>query len=85
MLVAMNVADRALEVSYRASYHITTTVPVTGSTVTVGMNWDRFPSLKLSSSESSFTWTGWLQVAPPSSEETRKMSVFVPLPPVYAR
>ena len=43
---------------------MTPTVPVTGSTATVGMNWERLPSEKLSWTESSLTLTAALAENP---------------------
>jgi len=82
------VATRAFEASPRASYHITTTEPVSGSTVTVGMNCDRLPSVKLSVIESVLRLRGCPpcspfgenQLVPLSSEATSRMFVFEPAP-----
>src|SRR5262245_1029513 len=52
MLVVRKVATRAFEASKRASYHVITRVPVTGSTASCGMNWERSPSEKPSAAES---------------------------------
>src|SRR5262249_22802511 len=57
-LVAMYVAARASDASNDASYHMTTTVPVVGSTETLGMNCIRLPVLVLSVTVSVFTRIG---------------------------